>query len=131
VTVTGILVVCKPEAVSDVASDIRHFEWAHVHYTDPNGRFVITVEASSTEEGIERQLIIQKLPRVILAEMVEHYVGEEPVPPADPAGWVARGLDLNEDAIKATRLGTQSDDIGSSGTSLEEENPWTTDAENS
>jgi nitrate reductase NapAB chaperone NapD len=41
---------------------------------------VITIDSSSTEEGMGRLREIQELPQVILAEMMEHYVedGTEP-----------------------------------------------------
>ena len=55
-TVSGILVICVPDSAPEVAQEVGSLEWADVHYADPNGRLVITVEAQSTNDAAERLL---------------------------------------------------------------------------
>ena len=51
--------------------------WAEVHHEEPNGRLVITVESDDTDQAMARLQKVKELPRVILAEMVQHHVEDE------------------------------------------------------
>jgi nitrate reductase NapD len=75
--VSGVLVVAKPEHQSQVRTALEVFPWAEVHHEDPDGRLVITIEADDTDQAMARLREVQELPRVILAEMVEHHVGDD------------------------------------------------------
>ena len=75
--ISGVLVVAKPEHQSQIRTALEVFPWADVHHEDPDGRLVITIEADDIDQAIARLREVQKLPRVILAEMVEHYVEDE------------------------------------------------------
>ena len=75
--ISGVLVVAKPEHQSQVRTALEVFPWAEVHHQDPDGRLVITIEADDTDQAIARLQEIKDLPRVVLAEMVEHHVEEE------------------------------------------------------
>ena len=75
--VSGVLVVAKPEHQSQVRTALEVFPWAEVHHEDPDGRLVITIEADDTDQAIARLQQVKELPRVVLAEMVEHHVEEE------------------------------------------------------
>ena len=75
--ISGVLVVAKPEHQSQVRTALEVFPWAEVHHQDPDGRLVITIEANDTDQAIARLQEIKDLPRVVLAEMVEHHVEEE------------------------------------------------------
>lgn len=72
--ISGVLVVAKPEHQSQVRTALEVLPWADVHHGDPDGRLVITIEADDTDQAIARLREVQELPRVILAEMVEHFV---------------------------------------------------------
>jgi nitrate reductase NapAB chaperone NapD len=75
--ISGVLVVVKPEHQSQVRAALEMFPWAEVHHEDPGGRIVIIIEADDTEQAIARLQEVKELPRVILAEMAEHYFGDE------------------------------------------------------
>jgi nitrate reductase NapAB chaperone NapD len=78
--ISGVLVVSNPEHQSQVRAAVEVFPWAEVHHEDPDGRLVITIEAGDTDQAIARLSEVKELPRVILAEMVEHYVEEKREP---------------------------------------------------
>ena len=75
--ISGVLVVAKPEHQSQVRTALEVFPWAEVHHQDPDGRLVITIESDDTDQAIARLQEIKELPRVVLAEMVEHHVEDE------------------------------------------------------
>ena len=75
--ISGVLVVAKPEHQSQVRTALEEFSWAEVHHQDPDGRLVITIEADDTDQAIARLQEIKDLPRVVLAEMVEHHVDDK------------------------------------------------------
>jgi nitrate reductase NapAB chaperone NapD len=86
VTVSGIVVACRPEDLAEMTRAVNAFPWAEVHYTDPNGRLVVTVEADDVEEsmdrlkdlqGLPRVLDLQGLPRVLMAELAEFAIEDE------------------------------------------------------
>lgn len=74
--ISGVLVVTKPEHQARLRATLDAFAWAEVHHGDPDGRLVITLEASTTDEAMARLREVQQLPDVVLAEMAEHYVEE-------------------------------------------------------
>jgi nitrate reductase NapAB chaperone NapD len=78
--ISGILVVTRPEREGETRAALQAYPWLEIHHSDSKGRLVITIDSSSTEEGMGRLREIQELPQVILAEMMEHYVedGTEP-----------------------------------------------------
>ena len=75
--ISGVLVVSKPEHQGQVRTALELFPWAEVHHEDPDGRLVITIEADDTDQAIARLREVKELPRVVQAEMVEHYVEDE------------------------------------------------------
>jgi nitrate reductase NapAB chaperone NapD len=42
-----------------------------VHFSDPKGRLVVTLEASDIDESMERMKTLQALPRVLSAALAE------------------------------------------------------------
>jgi nitrate reductase NapD len=77
VVISGVLVITRPEHQAELRTTLGALSGVDVHHADPDGRLVITVEASTTEEAMARLRDIQQLPHVALAEMAEHYVGED------------------------------------------------------
>lgn len=75
--ISGVLVAARPEHQSQVRTEVEAFPWAEVHHHDPDGRLVITIEADDTEQAMARLREVKELPRVVLAEMVEHYVDDK------------------------------------------------------
>jgi len=74
---SGILVVTQPENMTPVAQALNDLEGVEVFHTDPaSGRFVIVQEAQSVNDEIAGLKRIKKLPNIIMAEMVHHYIGD-------------------------------------------------------
>ena len=73
---SGILVVTQPENMTPVAQSLNDLEGVEVFHTDQaSGRFVIVQEAQSVSDEIAGLKRIKKLPNIIMAEMVHHYIG--------------------------------------------------------
>ncbi len=77
VVVSGILVGCDPTKMDQVQERLELFEWAQVHHRADDGRMVLTLEATGTDESMDRLREIQKLDEVLMAEMVEYYFEDE------------------------------------------------------
>ena len=71
--ISGVLVVAKPEHQAEVCAALDALPWAEVHHVEPDGRLVITIEADDGGQATRRLREVQELPRVVLAEMVQHY----------------------------------------------------------
>ena len=76
-TVSGIVVACRPEHLAEMTRAVNAFSWAEVHYADPNGRLVVTIEADDVEESMGRLKDLQGLPRVLMAELAEFAIEDE------------------------------------------------------
>ena len=70
-TVSGIVVACRPDDLTEAKEVLNGLTWAEVHYTDPDGRLVVTIEAEDVEESMDRLKQLQGLPRVLMAELAE------------------------------------------------------------
>jgi len=75
-TVSGIVMACRPEHLAEMTGVVDALDWAEVHYTDPNGRLVVTIEAADIDESMDRLKELQQLPRAIIAELAEFVVEE-------------------------------------------------------
>ena len=75
-TVSGIVMACRPEHLGEMADVVNALDWAEVHYTDQNGRLVVTIEASDIDESMNRLKELQGLPQAIMAELAEFVVEE-------------------------------------------------------
>lgn len=84
-TVAGVVVTCRPERLEAVRRALGTVAGVDVHHADDRGRLVVTIEARTTDENARRLREVQALPEVLCADLVQHYVEEEP-----PAGAGAR-----------------------------------------
>lgn len=73
-TISGIVMACRPEDLEATTGAVEGLTWADVHYTDPSGRLVVTIEAADVDESIERLAQLQGLPRVLTAELAQYCV---------------------------------------------------------
>jgi len=71
VIISGVVVATRPEHLSEISSAVDDLPWAEVHFSDPKGRLVVTVEASNLDESMERMKTLQALPRVLSAALAE------------------------------------------------------------
>ena len=76
-SVSGVLVVCRREHLASVRAAIGGIPGVEVHHADPSGRFVLTIEGSTTDGCMERLRAIQGLPDVLSAEMAVHVLEDE------------------------------------------------------
>ena len=75
-TISGIVVACRPEHLDEMTQVVNDLAWAEVHYTDPDGRLVVTIEADDVAASMDRLKELQSLPRVVMAELAEFVVEE-------------------------------------------------------
>ena len=68
----------RPEQLDQLRERVNRIEWADAHFSDPNGRLVVTIEAEDIDESMERLKELQQLPDVLMAEMSQYYIEDEP-----------------------------------------------------
>ena len=76
-TISGIIVACRREHLAETTDAVNALPWAEVHYTDPDGRLVVTIEAAGVEQSMDRLEQLQGLPRVLMAELAEFVLENE------------------------------------------------------
>jgi nitrate reductase NapD len=75
---SGVLVVVPPDHLDECRRTLDELPGVEVHHCHAeSGRIVIVHESASLEEQEERLLQIRALPRVMLAELVYHYLDKE------------------------------------------------------
>ena len=72
--ISGIVVACRPEDLEATGRAVDALAWADVHYTDPRGRLVVTIEAADVDQSIERLTQLQNLPRVLTADLAQYCI---------------------------------------------------------
>ena len=70
--ISGVVVASRPEHLASVAEAVEVLGWADVHYSDPAGRLVVTLEADGVDSSIERLEALQQLPNVLSAALAEY-----------------------------------------------------------
>jgi len=76
-TVSGIVMACRPEHLDEMSGVVNGLDWAEVHYTDSGGRMVVTIEAPDIDESMNRLKELQALPRAVMAELAEFVVEDD------------------------------------------------------
>jgi len=74
--VSGIVIASRPEDLSRTNEAVEVFSWAEVHYSEPTGRVVVTIEADSIEQSMDRFEQLQKIPSVLSASLAEYCMDE-------------------------------------------------------
>ena len=75
---SGLLVVCKPADIDACLQDLTQVAGVDVYASQAEaGRIVIVLETESVTAQESTFEEIQSLPRVVAAELVYHYFGEE------------------------------------------------------
>ena len=93
--VSGILVMTSPDALARVRQTVSALPWADAHAQEASGRFIVTVEASDSDEGQERLKALRLIPGVLAAEMVIHCFEDEALALTEPDPQVAADI-LNQ-----------------------------------
>jgi len=73
-TISGIVVACQPGDIDGLSQVLSDLPWVDVHYSDPRGRLVVTLEAADIDQSMERLKELQSLPRVLMAELAEYCI---------------------------------------------------------
>jgi len=68
--ITGLVVHSTPKRVASVSDVIASMQGARVHATSPNGKIVVTLEASTSDEMMSMITGIQRADGVLSAALV-------------------------------------------------------------
>lgn len=75
--VSSIVVQTRPEFMTEVIENLKKVQTCDVHFEDPSGKIIVTVEGSGVEEEIKHLNAIKAIPRIIAADMMYSYSEEE------------------------------------------------------
>jgi len=75
--VSSIVVRTTPEHINDVIENINSLDRCEVHFTDPDGKIVATIEGESISGQMETMKHIQGLPFVYSANVSYLYCEDE------------------------------------------------------
>ena len=78
VTISGVVVRCRPEDRGPVRAALQALPWADTHQEDESGRLIVTIEAQDVDQSSQRLLEIQSLPRVLSAELASYVIDDGP-----------------------------------------------------
>ena len=81
--VSSIVVKTTAEHLQEVMDNINAVEFCEVHFSDSDGRIVVTIEGESIEEQMERMKKIQSMAHVYCASLSYSYCEEELAPALD------------------------------------------------
>jgi nitrate reductase NapD len=77
VNVSSIVVQTTPEHLQEVIENINAVDFCEVHFNDPQGKIVVTVEGMNIDEQMERMKKIQRIPFVSNANLSYSYCEDE------------------------------------------------------
>jgi nitrate reductase NapAB chaperone NapD len=94
--ISGIVVTTNPEGLAEVECEIDALEYADVHYTDPCGRLVVTVEAPGIEESMKHVEAIGHVRQVLSVSLAQYCLEGDEIgfPPQSRDSAVPRELEL-------------------------------------
>ena len=75
--VSSVIVRAAKENIERVIHDINAVEFCEVHFYDPGGKIVATIEGESIHEQMESMKQIQNLPDVFSVNLSYSYCEEE------------------------------------------------------
>ena len=75
--ISGIVVASRSEHLACVSQALEAISWAEVHFSDPRGRLVVTIEATDLDQSANRLKQLQALPRVLMAELAQYCIEED------------------------------------------------------
>ena len=76
--ISAILIVVTPGMLEKVTELLNTLTGVEVHHIDQKGeRLIVTQEAASIDDEVLGLKKIKKIPGVVMAEMVQHYFGED------------------------------------------------------
>jgi nitrate reductase NapAB chaperone NapD len=69
VIISGIVMASRKGRLKQLCESVDALPWAEVHFSDPDGRVVATIEAADVEESMLHLSELQRLPDAVMAEM--------------------------------------------------------------
>ena len=75
--VSSIVVRTTPENINAVMDEIDSIDLCEVHFHDPEGKIVVTIEGESVHDQVELMKRIQDLPFVLNANLMYSYCDQE------------------------------------------------------
>lgn len=75
--VSSIVVQTSKEHLNEVIAQINSVGFCEVHFHDPDGKIVATIEGESIKEQTERLKLIQNIPFVFTAGLAYSYCEDE------------------------------------------------------
>jgi len=75
--VSSIIVKTRPEYLEDVKKELEKTGFCDIHFDDPKGIIIVTIEGKNVEEEINKVRIMEELPNVISADMHMSYCEDE------------------------------------------------------
>jgi len=74
--ISGIVVASRPEDQAEVRRELEALDHAEVHYSDPRGRLVVTIDAPGIDASMELVETIGKIPRVLAVSLAQYCLEE-------------------------------------------------------
>jgi len=76
--ISAILVTTTPENTLNMIATLNQRQGIEVYHNDPEtGKIIVIQEAEAIHDEVDGLKKIKKIPGIIMAEMVEHYFGED------------------------------------------------------
>ncbi|NTS78092.1 chaperone NapD [Catenovulum sp. SM1970] len=75
--VASYIAYAFPKHLTQVKSTIDAFEFAEVHGDDDNGRIIVTVEGSSTQDLVDGFRALESIPHMLSVSPIHHEYIEE------------------------------------------------------
>jgi nitrate reductase NapAB chaperone NapD len=81
--ISGIVMASKRGKLTELEGEVSELPWADAHFSDESGRLVVTIEAESIEQSMDRVGVLQGLPSTMMAELAQYCMEEEDFTPGD------------------------------------------------
>ena len=75
--ISGIVMASRPEDLAEMSRAVEAISWVDIHFSDPKGRLVVTIEAADLDQSMDRLMELQELPHVLMAELAQYCIEEE------------------------------------------------------
>jgi len=75
--VSSIVIKAKPEHFEEVLLGLKDSGICDVHFTDEQGRIVVTIEGADISEEMRKMKLLSEAPNVLSAEMIYAYSEDE------------------------------------------------------
>ena len=75
--ISGIVMASRPEDLAEMSRAVEAISWVDIHFSDPSGRLVVTIEAADLDQSMDRLMELQELPHVLMAELAQYCIEEE------------------------------------------------------